>query len=98
VAPSLRGVLIRLSSRQMKHGVEHTEPALLAGLWALLQGLALAEEFDLDHLRQILHDVLFGPEGLPGPAPIPQRTSANTSRTVSCQYIPNRSRATMPGK
>jgi hypothetical protein len=28
-----------------------------------LQGLALAEEFDLNHLRQILHDVLFGPEG-----------------------------------
>jgi len=63
VAPSLRAVLIRLSSRQMKHGVEHTAPALLAGLWALLQGLALAEEFDLNHLRQILHDVLFGPEG-----------------------------------
>jgi hypothetical protein len=72
VAPSLRAGLIRLSSRQMKHGVEHTEPALLAGLGALLQGLALAEEFDLDHLRQILHDVLFGPEGLPGSTPFPQ--------------------------
>jgi hypothetical protein len=71
VAPSLRAVLIRLSGRQMKYGVEHTEPALLAGLWALLQGLALADEFDLDHLRQILHDVLFGPEGLPRPSPSP---------------------------
>jgi hypothetical protein len=70
-APSLRGVLIRLSSRQMKHGVEYTEPALLAGLWALMQGLALAEEFDLDHLRQILQEVLFGPEGPPRPGPSP---------------------------
>ena len=70
-APSLRAVLIRLSSRQMKHGVEYTEPALLAGLWALLQGLALAEEFDLDHLRQLLEEVLFGPEGLPHPGASP---------------------------
>lgn len=70
-APSLRALLIRLSSRQMKHGVEHTEPALLAGLWALMQGLALAEEFDLDHLRQLLQEVLFGPEGLPRPDPSP---------------------------
>ena len=70
-APSLRAVLIRLSSRQMKHGVEHTEPALLAGLWALMQGLALAEEFDLDHLRQMLQEVLCGPEGPPHPGPSP---------------------------
>ena len=45
-APSLRAVLIRLSSRQMKHGVEYTAPALLVGLWALLQGLSLAEAPD----------------------------------------------------
>ena len=70
-APSLRGVLIRLSSRQMKHGVEYTEPALLAGLWALMQGLALAEEFDLDHLRQMLQEVLIGPEGPPRTGPSP---------------------------
>jgi hypothetical protein len=59
VAEAVRKVLVRLSSRQMKHGVDSTEPALLCGLWALLQGLALAEEFDLDQLRQMLHDVLF---------------------------------------
>jgi len=74
-APSLRALLIRLSSRQMKHGVEHTGPALLAGLWALLQGLALAEEFDLDHLRQILREVLFGPEGPPHPGPAPPNST-----------------------
>lgn len=76
-APSLRAVLIGLSSRQMKHGVGHTEPALLAGLWALLQGLALAEEFDLDHLRQILQEVLCGPEGLPHPGPSPPSSLPN---------------------
>jgi hypothetical protein len=58
-AAPLRQVLVRLSGRQMKHGTPSTEPAVLTGLWALLQGLALAEEFDLDELRQMLHDVLF---------------------------------------
>jgi hypothetical protein len=74
-APSLRAVLIRLSSRQMKRGVGHTEPALLAGLWALMQGLALAEEFDLDHLRRLLQEVLFGPEGPTRPDPSPPNPS-----------------------
>ncbi len=68
-AEPLRKVLVRLSSRQMKHGKDSTEPALLAGLWALLQGLALAEEFDLDELRQMLHDVLFDQVSLPPPNP-----------------------------
>jgi hypothetical protein len=67
-AGPLRKVLVRLSGRQMKHGTDSTEPAVLAGLWALLQGLALAEEFDLDELRQMLHDVLFD-KATPPPRP-----------------------------
>jgi hypothetical protein len=70
-AAPLRKVLVRLSGRQMKHGTPSTEPALLAGLWALLQGLALAEEFDLDELRQMLHDVLF--DNVTPPPPTPKR-------------------------
>ncbi|MBY0228496.1 MAG: hypothetical protein K2W96_04370 [Gemmataceae bacterium] len=66
MASPLRKVLVRLSARQMKHGTDSTGPALLAGLWALLQGLALAEEFDLDELRQMLHDVLFDQVRPPG--------------------------------
>lgn len=66
-AEPVRKILVRLSGRQMKHGVGSTEPALLAGLWALLQGLALAEEFDLDELRRMLHDVLFDQVRPPGP-------------------------------
>lgn len=53
-AAELRRVLIRLSGRQMKHGVEHTAPALLAGLWVLLQMLSLLEHYDLDELRRLL--------------------------------------------
>jgi hypothetical protein len=68
-AGPLRKVLVRLSGRQMKHKTESTEPALLAGLWALLQGLALAEEFDLDELRRMLHEVLFDQVRPPGPPP-----------------------------
>jgi hypothetical protein len=53
-AAELRRVLIRLSGRQMSHGVEYTEPALLAGLWVLLQMLSLLEHYDLDELRRLL--------------------------------------------
>jgi hypothetical protein len=35
-AAAVRRLLVRLSGRQMKWGVESTEPALLAGLWVLL--------------------------------------------------------------
>jgi hypothetical protein len=53
-AAELRRVLIRLSGRQLKYGVEYTEPALLAGLWVLLQMLELLEHYDLDQLRRLL--------------------------------------------
>lgn len=69
MAKPVRKVLVRLSGRQMKHGVESTAPALLAGLWTLFQGLALAEAFDLDQLRQMLHDVLFDQVKPPSPPP-----------------------------
>jgi len=77
--PTLRALLVRLSSRQMRHGVEATEPALLAGLWSLLQGLALAEAYDLDHLRRLLQEVLCGAEGPPlvtAPPLPPPKTAA----------------------
>jgi len=35
-AERFRGFLIRLSGRQMKHGVSYTTPALLAGLWSFI--------------------------------------------------------------
>lgn len=53
-AAKLRQLLIRLSGRQMKYAVEYTEPALLAGLWVLLQMLTLLEHHDLDELRRLL--------------------------------------------
>jgi hypothetical protein len=58
----LRRVLIRLSGRQMKYGVEYTEPALLAGLWVLLQMLELLEHYDLDQLRRLLGAAWDSPE------------------------------------
>jgi hypothetical protein len=53
----------------MKHGVESTEPAILSGLWTLLQGLALAEEFDINELRRMLREVLFDQASPPTSAP-----------------------------
>jgi len=53
-AATLRQLLIRLSGRQMKYGVDYTEPALLAGLWVLLQMLELLEHYDLDELRRLI--------------------------------------------
>jgi hypothetical protein len=51
----LRRVLVRLSGRQMKHGVESTAPALLAGLEKLLAMLDVLEHYDLDELRHLVH-------------------------------------------
>ena len=65
-AAELRRVLIRLSGRQMKYRVEYTEPALLAGLWVLLQMLELLEHYDLDELRRLLGAAWDHPEPLSG--------------------------------
>jgi hypothetical protein len=54
----LRRLLVRLSGRQMKRGVESTQPALLAGLWSLLQSLALLEQFDVGQLQETLKELL----------------------------------------
>jgi hypothetical protein len=52
-AQTLRGLLIRLSGRQMKHGVSFTLPALLAGMWVLLSMLEVLEHYDLEELRRL---------------------------------------------
>lgn len=52
-AETLRGLLVRLSGRRMKHGVAFTLPALLAGTWVLLSMLEVLEHHDLDDLRRL---------------------------------------------
>ena len=52
-AETLRGLLVRLSGRQMKYGVAFTLPALLAGTWVLLSMLEVLEHHDLDDLRRL---------------------------------------------
>lgn len=52
-AEEFRRVLIRLSGRQMKWGVEFTYPALLAGLWSLLAMLDVLQHYEVDQLRQM---------------------------------------------
>lgn len=47
-AKRTKKILIRLSGRQMKHGVESTAPALLAGYMALLPLNDLLNETDID--------------------------------------------------
>ena len=54
----LRGVLVRLSGRQMKYGVGSTAPALLAGLEKLLAIDDLPEEYDLDEVLALARRVL----------------------------------------
>jgi hypothetical protein len=50
-------VLIQLSGRQMKRSQPFTAPALLAGLWILLQIQYALTDCDLDQLQQIAHAV-----------------------------------------
>lgn len=54
----LRGVLVRLSGRQMKHRVESTAPALLAGLEKLLAIDDLLAEYDLQDVLALARRVL----------------------------------------
>jgi len=49
----LRGLLVRLSGRQRKHGVTHTLPALLAGLWVLLAMAEALEHYDLADIKRL---------------------------------------------
>ena len=58
-AAAARRLLVRLSGRQMKSGVEYTMPALLAGLWVLLAMLEALEDYSLDDLRS-LSEVIVG--------------------------------------
>jgi hypothetical protein len=51
-AAALRSVLVRLSGRQMKHGVESTAPALLAGLERLLAIDDLMQVADLGEILE----------------------------------------------
>lgn len=60
-ATPLRRTLVRLSGRLMKHKVEYTAPALLAGTWTFLMMLDTLEQYPIeelfrmgDQLRQML--------------------------------------------
>jgi hypothetical protein len=57
-AQRLRKILVRLSGRQMKHGVESTAPALLAGLEKLLALDDLLRTEDLQELLCLARQVL----------------------------------------
>ncbi len=57
-AARLRAILVRLSGRQMKHKVESTAPALLAGLERLLAIDDLMRHEDLDEILALARRVL----------------------------------------
>jgi hypothetical protein len=52
-AAETRQLLVRLSGRLMKRGVDFTEPALLAGMWVLLAMLATLEDYTPAQLRRL---------------------------------------------
>ena len=57
-AAEVRRLLVRLSGRQRKWGVESTEPALLAGLWVLLSMMRVLEHENLNRLLRRAQSVL----------------------------------------
>jgi len=57
-AKALRRVLVRLSGRQMKYGVESTAPALLAGLEKLLAIDDLMQNESLEEILELARKVL----------------------------------------
>jgi hypothetical protein len=70
-AAAARKFLVRLSGRQMKHKIEFTKPAMLAGMWILLAMLEALQTYTLDELRQ------FAAICLPQPHPPPHRKRSN---------------------
>jgi hypothetical protein len=62
-AAEMRGVLVRLSGRQMKRGKNarpFTEPALLAGLGVLIPMLELLLQYEVQELRDLVEATLPG--------------------------------------
>lgn len=57
-AGELRNILVRLSGKQMKYGVEFTKPALFTGLCSLLNTLDLLEKYEPGELKQMLRSIL----------------------------------------
>jgi hypothetical protein len=57
-APEARQLLVRLSGRLMKRGVEFTVPALLSGMWVLLAMLDTLEEYTPEQLRRLAAEFL----------------------------------------
>lgn len=59
-ATQLRGLLVRLSGRQMPYGEAFTEPALLAGMWVLLAMLEVLQSHELTELQRLAQYALAG--------------------------------------
>jgi hypothetical protein len=52
-AAELRAFLIKLSGRQMRHNVEFTYPALLAGLWSFLSMIEIMQNYSQNELEDL---------------------------------------------
>lgn len=59
-AAEARGLLVRLSGRQMRRERPHTEPAMMAGMWVLLAALDALEHYSLSELRRIARFATLG--------------------------------------
>lgn len=57
-AGELRRVLVRLSGRQMKYGIEFTRPALFSGLCSLLTTFELLEHYNVEDLKELLRNTI----------------------------------------
>jgi hypothetical protein len=61
-ATNLRGLLVRLSGRQMEWGRPWTTPALLAGVWVLVSLWEVLDQHSLEDLRRFKELLLGGAE------------------------------------
>jgi hypothetical protein len=73
----LRGLLARWSGRQIRRADGFTEPALLAGLYVLLNTLEIVTHYDPQELRRLLEAVL-----QPAPEPPPRRSRRQMPRNL----------------
>ena len=62
-ADQVRKFLIRLSGRQMAHGITYTWPALLAGLWVFLTIADVLSHNDFQEIKALVDRVIPRPSG-----------------------------------
>jgi hypothetical protein len=81
---TLRALLARCSGRQIRRADGFTEPALLAGLYVLLNTLEIVTHYDPQELRKLLEAVL---QPVPEPPPRRPRRQGPSKRSTRAALV-----------